>query len=91
MAVLECKAGVKRLIREDSVRPNALVLVSDWSRQGTGYIVYQVLCDYVKPDQKMERVNGCRELWRIINCEPYLTPFFLSSRIVTPSPGWNDS
>ena len=68
MAVLECKAGVKHLIREDSVRPNALVLVSDWSRQGTGYIVYQVLCDHVKPDQKVEKVNCCREEWRIINC-----------------------
>ena len=66
MAVEECKAGVKRLIREDSIRPNGLILVSDWSRQGTGYIVYQVLCDHVKP--KLEKINCCRELWRIINC-----------------------
>ena len=68
MAVEECKAGVKRLIKEDSIRPNGLVLVSDWSRQGTGYIVYQVLCDHVKPNQKLEKINCCRELWRIINC-----------------------
>ena len=29
MAVDECKAGVKRLLKEDSIRPNGLVLVSD--------------------------------------------------------------
>ena len=68
MAVLECKEGVKLLMMEDSVRPNALVLVSDWSTLGTGYIVYQVLCTCIKPNQKVTKVNCCREKWRIINC-----------------------
>ena len=68
MAVEECKAGVKRLIKEDSIRPNGLVLVSDWSRKGTGYIVYQVLCDHVRQNQKLEKINCCREQWRKIIC-----------------------
>ena len=33
-AVKECKAGVKRLVKEDQTKPNALVLVSDWSTEG---------------------------------------------------------
>ena len=58
MAVLECKQGVKRLMMKTEVRPNALVIVSDWSTLGTGYIVYQVLCTCITPNQKVTKVSG---------------------------------
>ena len=66
-ALKECKAVVKQLVEEDQTKPNALILVSDWSADGTGYIVYQVLCECVKADQPVERINCCIEKWRIIN------------------------
>ena len=57
MAVLECKKGVKRFMMETQVRPNALVIISDWSTLGTGYIVYQVLCKCIAPNQKVRKVT----------------------------------
>ena len=50
------------------ITPNALVLVSDWSTDGTRYIVYQVLCECVKADKPVEQINCCIEKGRIINC-----------------------
>ena len=35
---------------------------------GTGYIVYQVLCDHIKQNQKVDKINCCKDQWRIINC-----------------------
>ena len=67
-AVKECKVGVKRLVREDQVAPNTMVLVSDWSTDGTGYIAYQVLCECIKANEPVEKINCCVEKWRIINC-----------------------
>ena len=63
-AVEECKEGVKRLILEDRNSPNAMVLVSDWSRQGTGYIVYQVLCDHITRHTSINKLNCCTDQWR---------------------------
>ena len=59
IAVEDCKQGVKRLMMETHIQPNALVIVSDWSTLGTGYIVYQVLCKCIAPKQKVRKVNCC--------------------------------
>ena len=67
-AVEECKAGVKCPVKEDQTKPNALVLVSDWSTEGTGYIMYQELCKCIKANQPVEQINCWVDQWRIINC-----------------------
>ena len=64
--VVDCEKGIKRLTSHSDT---PLVIISDWSKSGSGFTLYEVTCehpkswDVVKSDVK---TLCCPENWRLI-------------------------
>ena len=66
--VKDCEKGIKRLTSHSET---PLVIISDWSKQGSGFTLYEVTCDHPKTwDTRSDKSNinilCCPNQWRLI-------------------------
>ena len=64
--VIDCEKGIKRLTSHGDT---PLVLLSDWSKAGSGFTLFEVTCEHPKSwDVRNEEVKTlcCPEKWRLI-------------------------
>ena len=66
--VMDCQKGIKRLTSHSET---PLVIISDWSKKGSGFTLYEVTCGHTKTwDTKSEESNikilCCPNNWRMI-------------------------
>jgi hypothetical protein len=68
LIVSDCEKGIKRLTSHSET---PLVIISDWSKKGSGYTLYEVTCDHApKWDTESEdsdiKILCCPDKWRMI-------------------------
>ena len=66
--VIDCEKGIKRLTSHSET---PLVIISDWSKQGSGFTLYEVTCDHPKTwdtrsDESNINILCCPNQWRLI-------------------------
>ena len=64
--VIDCEKGIKRLTSHGDT---PLVLISDWSKSGSGFTLYEVTCEHPKKWNVLKddvKTLCCPENWRLI-------------------------
>ena len=64
--VIDCGKGIKRLTSHSDT---PLVLISDWSKSGSGFTLYEVTCEHPKKWNVLKddvKTLCCPEHWRMI-------------------------
>ena len=64
--VKDCESGIKCLTSHGNT---PLVIISDWSKSGSGFTLYEVTCDHLKNwDFKSKDIDTlcCPDKWRLI-------------------------
>ena len=61
------KDSAKGIYRLTSSRETSIALISDWSKNGSGYTLYEVTCPHPKDWKKKDpKILCCPEFWRLI-------------------------
>ena len=68
LIVAECENGIKRLTSHSETH---LVIISDWSKRGSGFTLYEVTCDCAKNwdtenEEGIIKILCCPNDWRMI-------------------------
>ena len=68
LIVADCEKGIKRLTSHSET---PLVIISDWSKRGSGFTLYEVTCDCAKKwdTESVEsdlKILCCPNDWRMI-------------------------